>query len=239
MSGIQPIPAKYVDMIRNSGPIQALQSTFDRGRTESSVATEIAAPELSREEAEYTAPVIDPNPTLPTESSLAEEAATVTAESAEILADTVTQDAAAAVSLEDGVSPVEAATELSLTRDAIETPLAVVPVFRLDAATYSVSESGAAVVVRVIREGDLATSASVTWSTVAVSAESQVDFIGYYRRAVEFPPGEKAQTILVPIVSDATAEGDETFRILLGEPGGEGELAEPSVATVTIIDDDF
>lgn len=42
----------------------------------------------------------------------------------------------------------------------------------------------------------------------------------------------------VPIVDDGDEEGDETFRVVLFNPGGGATLAQPDVVTVTIRDDD-
>jgi hypothetical protein len=84
----------------------------------------------------------------------------------------------------------------------------------------------------------LSRRASVEWETVADSAEPQLDYVDFNRRLVQFAAGEATRTIFIPIVSDTTAESDESFQVALSRPGGDMILAEPFTATVTIIDDD-
>jgi RHS repeat-associated protein len=61
----------------------------------------------------------------------------------------------------------------------------------------------------------------------------------YARRfgTLTFSPGETARTVLVPVVGDRVAEGDEQLGLLLGNPAG-ATLAREA-ATVRIVDDDL
>jgi serine/threonine protein kinase len=127
---------------------------------------------------------------------------------------------------------------LSAPIDAPVTMIAATPGFQLDSAEYFVRENSTALAVQINRQGDISTEASVEWTTVADSAEPQLDYAGFDRRLLLFEAGEKTKTVFIPIISDATAESDENFQVALGRPGGDMILAQPFTATVTIIDDD-
>ena len=60
----------------------------------------------------------------------------------------------------------------------------------------------------------------------------------YARRfgTLTFPPGETARTVLVPVVGDQAAEGDEQVALRLGNPAG--ATLGRDAATVRILDDD-
>lgn len=49
---------------------------------------------------------------------------------------------------------------------------------------------------------------------------------------------EAAKTFAVPILDDPSDEADETVVLRLTSPGGGGVLGAPSLATLTITDDD-
>ncbi len=112
------------------------------------------------------------------------------------------------------------------------------PGFRLGAAEYVVQENSVALAVQIARQGDLSSPANVEWTTYAGSAESQLDYAGFFRSLVEFAPGEASKMIFIPIVSDNDAESNESFRISLSRPAGDMVLAQPYSATVVIVDDD-
>ena len=117
-------------------------------------------------------------------------------------------------------------------------PALPTPAFRLGAAEYVVQENSVALAVQIDRQGDLSSPANVEWTTYAGSAESQLDYAGFFRSRVEFAAGEASKTIFVPIVSDNDAENNESFRISLSRPADDMILAQPYSATVVIVDDD-
>jgi solute carrier family 8 (sodium/calcium exchanger) len=49
---------------------------------------------------------------------------------------------------------------------------------------------------------------------------------------------EYQKTIAIPIINDLQYEADTEFYIILKNPGGDSGIGEPSIARVTIIDDD-
>src|SRR5439155_26607435 len=55
---------------------------------------------------------------------------------------------------------------------------------------------------------------------------------------LRFAANETAKNILIPIVDDSYAEGNETFTVALSNPSG-AVLGSPSVATVAITDNDI
>ncbi|MBI5255744.1 MAG: hypothetical protein HY855_04540 [Burkholderiales bacterium] len=60
---------------------------------------------------------------------------------------------------------------------------------------------------------------SAGWSTVADTATAGADFTTG-TGTLSFAPGEVAKTLTVPIVNDGQAEGDEHFKLVLGNPTG-------------------
>ncbi|XP_064647544.1 sodium/calcium exchanger 1-like isoform X2 [Lineus longissimus] len=53
-----------------------------------------------------------------------------------------------------------------------------------------------------------------------------------------FMENEYRKAIAIPIINDLQYEADTEFYIILKNPGGDGGIGEPSIARVTIIDDD-
>ncbi len=114
----------------------------------------------------------------------------------------------------------------------------VAPGFRFDAAEYVVAERAAALAVQINRQGDSSSAASVDWMIIPASAQPEQDYIGSGLNRAFFAAGEASKTLFIPIVSDATPEPAESFRIALSRPDGNRILAHPFTATVIIIDDD-
>ncbi|MBP8120089.1 MAG: hypothetical protein KAY04_02515, partial [Burkholderiales bacterium] len=105
------------------------------------------------------------------------------------------------------------------------------------AATASVGEAAGSIVVSVSRISGSDGAASVNYSTGGISATAGGDFTAP-SGTLSWAAGDSAdKTIVVPIVSDALIEGDETFSITLSAAAG-ASLGAASVTTITIIDDD-
>ena len=111
--------------------------------------------------------------------------------------------------------------------------------------TYSVTEgTNLSVILTVQRIGPHSLAASATWATVNGSATTGQDFgtLGSSVQrtgTVSWIAGDAAnKTITIPIIDDTIGgEGDETFTVVLTP--GSGLAAIPSVATVTIHDNDI
>ena len=110
---------------------------------------------------------------------------------------------------------------------------------------YRVAESGGSIAVQVMRVGNTTrASVSVHWTAVNGTAEAGKDY-GKAGSSVA-PSGQLTWSgsdltpkfITIPILQDAESEGPETFTIVLSSPVGT-TLGWPTVATVTITDDDI
>jgi hypothetical protein len=99
--------------------------------------------------------------------------------------------------------------------------------------TYSVSEGAGSVTVTVNRTGGTDCTVSVNYATINGSATSGSDYTAS-SGTLTFGPGIASQTIVIPITDDAVFEGNETFDVLLGGPGGGAGLGSPSTATIII-----
>jgi plastocyanin len=107
------------------------------------------------------------------------------------------------------------------------------------AAESSAGEGDGQAMVEVVRSGgdDGAVGARVTTSDG--SATAGADY-GPVDQTVSFGDGESgARPINVPLLDDATLEGNETVNLGLSQPTGGAALATPSAATLTLLDDDL
>jgi len=118
---------------------------------------------------------------------------------------------------------------------------------QFNSANYLVSESAGRATVTLTRIGNTTPPAIVDYATSNASpasscsantgvASSLCDYSATFG-TVTFAPGETVKTIVVPIVDDTYAEGNETFTITLSNPAG-AVLGSPSVATITIADNE-
>ena len=110
-------------------------------------------------------------------------------------------------------------------------------VVSLSADKYSVNEGAGNVSITVRRLNGNAGNISVTLTTGGGTATAGEDYVGV-ATTVTFGPNETTQTVVIPIVQDLLAEGDETFDVGLSNPQGGATLGTPSKATVTIVDDE-
>jgi subtilisin family serine protease len=117
---------------------------------------------------------------------------------------------------------------------------------QLAAATQNVGEAAGFVAVNVTRTGDLASFATVNYTTSDTAgltnctvANGRASERCDYETAVgtlRFSTGESTKTIIIPIVSDVLVEGNETFTVTLSSVTGAS--LSTSTETVTIVDDD-
>jgi Ca2+-binding RTX toxin-like protein len=105
---------------------------------------------------------------------------------------------------------------------------------------------------KVTRAGDASVAATADWAVVAnaTDAADARDFGGALPKGtVSFAAGETEQTITVEVAGDDVQEADETFQVVLSDPGAGAELGtaradatirnddtEPSVFSVSIAD---
>jgi serine/threonine protein kinase len=245
--GINPLPSNYVDLVRESAPMRLLQDTLDRGADVSPAAADVGLMQATLDKEDNADTVIADRfitdsaapPVQDSTQPAADDSGLVVPESTATDAVAESPDATTTELAVNPYPSVETATPLGLGESGSELAIAGPTRFNFGSATYSIAEHGTALAVQINRQGNFSKPASVEWTTIADTAEPQVDYAGTSRSMVKFAAGETTQTIFIPIVSDATPEGDEVFRITLHDPTGQPTLGEPSSATVVIVDDDY
>ena len=108
----------------------------------------------------------------------------------------------------------------------------------LSSATYSVNEGAGSLTVTVNRTCAQDGTSRVEFETEDGNgtANERTDYTKASGR-FEFAAGELSKTFSVLITNDSFVENAETFFVMLEDPRG-GNLAAPSTATVTIVDND-
>ncbi|MEO1146755.1 MAG: Calx-beta domain-containing protein [Cyanobacteria bacterium J06638_22] len=106
-----------------------------------------------------------------------------------------------------------------------------------DASSYTVSEDGTTASVTLVRTSGTAGAVSVEVGLTDGTATAPGDYDNTLQ-TVNFADGQASQTVLIPIVDDALAEGDETVNLALSNPIGGVTLGSQPTATLTIVDND-
>jgi len=119
-------------------------------------------------------------------------------------------------------------------RRAVGGPLSV----EFDKDTYVVTESEAAVHLRVRRRGSARQAITFTWKLRGNSAQAGKDFADIGPATEIMPAGVRELTIAVPLVSDAIVENTELFLVEIESTQDGVSMGERSHAAVVIVDDD-
>jgi photosystem II stability/assembly factor-like uncharacterized protein len=114
--------------------------------------------------------------------------------------------------------------------------------------SIGVTEAQASVTITVIRTGDISFPASVNYATSDTAgstncgaastgvASSRCDYVSK-AGTINFAANETSKDILIPLIDDSYAEGNESFTINLSGAAGSGvTLGSPSTITITIND---
>lgn len=110
-------------------------------------------------------------------------------------------------------------------------------IVRFTAGSFTAPESGGKVKLPVQRVGGN-TAIVVSFATLDGTAHAGTDFTGIASGSVTFVPNQMTQTLEIEIKPNQIVDGDRTFTVqLTGSPSGV-VIGAPSVATVTIKDDD-
>jgi hypothetical protein len=129
------------------------------------------------------------------------------------------------------LGPTTAAV-LRIGDDGASGPLA------LSSNAYSVGEADGVVTISVTRSGGSAGGpVSVDYATSDGTATAGSDYSGA-SGTLTFGPGEVGKSFAVPVTSDSTHEGDDTFQVTISNAGGGANIGSPAGATVTIVNDD-
>lgn len=110
-------------------------------------------------------------------------------------------------------------------------------VIRFGSERLSVSEAAGSFEVTVVREGDSSAAANVDFATLNGLAQRGSDYTPT-NGTLQFAPGETAKTFSVLITDDTTPELNESLFVILRENVEGVALAAPSVAQLTILDND-
>jgi hypothetical protein len=110
---------------------------------------------------------------------------------------------------------------------------------RLSAGSFAVAENvvGGNLTVTVTRTGGSDGPVSADYTTIDGTAIAGSDYIGTIG-TVTFADGVVSQAFTVGITDDAIFEGDKTFDLALSNGTGGATLGTPSIAVVTILEDE-
>ena len=104
-------------------------------------------------------------------------------------------------------------------------------------ASSVIGEASPTVTLTVSRTGGSAGEVTVDFITIDGSALGETDFTPD-GGMLTFPAGVTSQTIVIGLNNDSFDETNETFEVMLDNPGGGASLGTRNVATVTITDND-
>ena len=97
-----------------------------------------------------------------------------------------------------------------------------------------VSESAGSLLVRLQRTGGYAGAVSIQYATQDGTATAGSDYTAA-TGTLNWPAGDTTErTFSVTVSNDSQSEGDETFRILLSNPGGNAAIEGSSTFEVTV-----
>jgi hypothetical protein len=109
-------------------------------------------------------------------------------------------------------------------------------VLQFGQGSYAVTEGGA-VTLTVTRTGGMHGGVTVSYATANGSATAGADYTPA-SDTLTFAANQASRTFTIGTLQDGVAELPETFTVTLSSPGGGTVLGAPSVATVTISDDE-
>jgi glucose/arabinose dehydrogenase len=108
---------------------------------------------------------------------------------------------------------------------------------RFGSAGYSVTEGAPTAILTVLRANGAAGSVRVPWS-IGGSAVRDTDYSGSTSGWLDFGPFQTSASLPVTILNDTLVDGVKTVVVTLGTPTGGAILGSPSVATLSINDNE-
>ncbi|QKQ75896.1 PA14 domain-containing protein [Nostoc sp. TCL240-02] len=110
----------------------------------------------------------------------------------------------------------------------------------LGSPSTTVNEGAGNVTITLLRTGDLSSTSSIKYATLAGTATAGVDYGSDGSESagtIIFAPGESSRQVSIPINDDSSPEVDETFSFVIDQPGG-ATLGLQRTLGVTIQDND-
>ncbi|MCW8831168.1 MAG: DUF5011 domain-containing protein, partial [Gammaproteobacteria bacterium] len=108
---------------------------------------------------------------------------------------------------------------------------------QFSSAAYNVNENDLTVSIVVSRTGGSYGTVGVDYASADGSAISGNDYTAASGR-LSFADGEVSQVFTIDVIDDADYEGDETLSLMLSNPTGGAGLSSPSLAVLTISEND-
>ncbi len=108
--------------------------------------------------------------------------------------------------------------------------------FAFDQPAYFIDETNGLVTIGVDRIGSTNGFFTVQYSTTNGTAVAGTNYVGT-NGTLTFPPGQTFQTFSIPILNDPRITGNKVFFVQLSSPSSPGQLANPAVTAVTVLDD--
>ena len=106
----------------------------------------------------------------------------------------------------------------------------------LSIGDVQVDETAGTVEVEVMLSADLPGGITVDWVTADGSATASADYVSAGGTLSFSGDAGEVQRLVVPIVEDALIEGEETFRVLMSNPGNSQVRIDDASAEVIIVD---
>lgn len=119
--------------------------------------------------------------------------------------------------------------------DGDGSPVAQPGVISLASSNFTVNEADGTALIPVVRSDGSDGQVTVQFATQSGTALAGQDFTAA-SGTVTFGDGETLKNIVVPILSDNSAEPVEQFSVTIDNPGGGASLLVPRTATVSITD---
>lgn len=108
---------------------------------------------------------------------------------------------------------------------------------QFDSTSYSVDENQGKATITVTRTGGSAGAVAVDYATSDGTAFASSDYTAA-SGTLTFADGQTSATFTVPIIDDASVEGNQTLNLTLTNATGGATLGTPAAATLTIVDND-
>ena len=110
----------------------------------------------------------------------------------------------------------------------------------LGSSSTTVNEGSGSVTINLLRTGDLSSTSSIKYATIAGTAKAGIDYGSEGTESAGtliFAAGQSSRQISIPINDDSLAEPDETFNFVIDQPGG-ATLGLQRTIGITIQDND-